>query len=45
MDVEPGQEAKVRYYFTIPSGSTAKQFSVQQSDEGRRFTWDMTGTQ
>ncbi len=43
MDVEPGQEAKARYYFLIPSGSTVKQFSVQQSDEGRRFTWDLSG--
>jgi hypothetical protein len=43
MEVEPGQEAKVRYYFLIPSGSTVKQLSVQESDEGRRFTWDMTG--
>ena len=43
MNVEPGQEAKARYYFMVPSGSTAKQFSVQLDDEARRFTWDVSG--
>jgi hypothetical protein len=42
-NVEPGQEVKARYYFIVPSGSTAKQFSIQLDDEARRFTWDVSG--
>ncbi|MCX6376694.1 MAG: hypothetical protein NTU88_11790, partial [Armatimonadetes bacterium] len=40
-DMEPGDTIGVKYAFPVRKGAELTTFSLQESDEGRRYVWDL----
>lgn len=43
MELDPGQEARVRIYFEVRNGSFGKTLFIQEDPEGRRYAFDVSG--
>lgn len=40
-EMDPGDTVEVRYAYPVKNGAELRSFGLQESDEGRRYTWDL----